>query len=63
MNSARWTWLAIGYMCAWAYTVSFLLFQYGTWVKSGIFGTGQLVAVILSAILLYLLLRPAPKRL
>lgn len=62
MNSARWTWLAIGYMCVWAYVVSFLVFQYGTWAQTGLFGTGQLVAIILNAVLLYLLLRPTPKR-
>lgn len=62
MNSARWTWFAIGYMCVWAYIIALLVYQYGNWWQTGVFGTGQLVAIALSLGLLYMLLRPMPKR-
>ena len=57
MNSARWTCLAIGYMCAWAYIVAFLVYQIGSWVQTGGFATGQLVACALALGILYMLLR------
>ncbi|HIX20018.1 MAG TPA: 50S ribosome-binding GTPase [Candidatus Akkermansia intestinigallinarum] len=62
MNSARWTWFAIGYMCVWAYIIALLVYQYGNWWQTGVFATGQLAAVVLSLGLLYMLLRPMPKR-
>ncbi len=60
MNSARWTILAIGYMCAWAYLISMMVYQFGRWYTTGIFATGQLVSCIMAGVLLLLLLRPAP---
>ena len=60
MNSARWTWLAIGYMCLWAYVVSLLVYQIGTWVSTGSFATGQMAACVLALALLYLLFRRNP---
>ncbi len=60
MNSARWTILAIGYMCAWAYLISMMVYQFGRWYTTGIFATGQLVSCIMAGVLLLLLLRPTP---
>ena len=60
MNSARWTWFAIGYMCVWAYAVAFLVYQIGTWVQTGGFATGQMVACAMALGLLYMLLRRNP---
>ena len=57
MNSGIWTWFAIGYMCAWAYVVALLVYQFGTWVSTGIFSTGQMVACVLAVFILSLLLR------
>ena len=57
MNSGIWTWFAIGYMCAWAYVVALLVYQFGTWVSTGIFSTGQMVACVLAIFILSLLLR------
>lgn len=62
MNSAKWFWFAIGYMTLWAYCVSFLVYQFGTWLTAGTFGTGQAAAVIVSLILLWQLLRPNPNK-
>ncbi len=58
MNSARWTWFAIGYMTVWAYVVSLLVYQLGTWAATGTFGSGQVVACILAAGILYMIVRP-----
>ena len=60
MNSARWTWLAIGFMCVWAYIVAFCTYKIGTLCTTGEFGSGQLVACILLAVLLIQALRPNP---
>ncbi len=62
MNSARWTVMAIGYMCVWAYVVSMMAYQFGSWFATGTFGTGQLVSCIIGAVMLVLLFRPAPAR-
>lgn len=61
MGSAKWTWIAIGYQCIFAYVISLLIYQLGTWFLSGVFGIGTLVAVVLLAVLVYLLVRPNPE--
>jgi len=59
MNSAKWTWFAIGYQTTLAYTAALMIYQFGTLFV----GDFSLVGVIISAIVLatyvYLLLRPA----
>ena len=60
MNSARWTWLAIAYMTAWAYVVAFCTYQIGTLCATGEFGTGALGACVLILGIIFLLLRPNP---
>ena len=60
MNSARWTWLAIGFMCVWAYIVAFCTYQIGTLCTTGEFGTGPLVACIILAAVGIQALRPNP---
>ncbi len=60
MNSARWTWFAIGYMCVWAYVVSFIVYQAGLWATTGAFATGQLVACLLALAILFQAVRPNP---
>lgn len=62
MNSAKWFWFAIGYMTLWAYCVSFLVYQFGTWITTGTFGTGQTAAIIVALLLLWQLLRPNPNK-
>ena len=42
MNSAKWTFFAIGYMCALAYCLAFLIYQLGAWLYAeASFGIGQ----------------------
>ena len=45
-------------MCLWAYVVALLVFQFGTWVMTGVFGTGQAVACAIAAAILYMIVRP-----
>lgn len=58
MNSAKWTWFAIGYQCGLAYAVSLCIFQIGTLVTTGSFSVFTVVAFLILAFLLYLLFRP-----
>ena len=58
MNSAKWTWFAIGYQTALAYAVSLCIYQVGTYVTTGTAGIGLAVAIGLIIGFLYLLFRP-----
>lgn len=60
MNSARWTWFAIGFMSIWAYAVAYLVYQFGLWLTESVFGTGQVTACVLASGIFYMLLRPNP---
>lgn len=58
MNSAKWTWFAIGYQCIFAYIIALIVYQLGCLFT----GTGNIIgaaaAFILMAGLLFLLFRP-----
>ena len=58
MNNAKWFWFAIGYQCVLAYIVSLCVYQVGTWITTGVFGIGTVVALVLIAGFIYLLFRP-----
>ena len=59
MNSARWTWGAIGYMCGFAYVVAMIVYQTGGLITGEVsFSVFTVIALILLAGLLYLLFRP-----
>jgi ferrous iron transport protein B len=62
MMSAKWTWFAILYMTGFAYAISLLVFQLGSFFTGGAFGVGTAVAFVVLAILLYLLFRRMPER-
>ena len=63
MNSAKWTWAAIGYMCGFAYVTALIVYQLGGLISGTVsFSVFTVAAVILLAGLLYLLLRPAARR-
>jgi len=57
MNNAKWTWFAIGYQTIFAYTISLMVYQFGTAFTGGGFGAGTAVAVLVLAVYVYLLLR------
>ncbi|MGM9631429.1 ferrous iron transport protein B [Butyricicoccus sp.] len=57
MNNARWTCAAIGYMCAFAYAVSLIVYQLGTLFTGGGFSVWTAAAIIVLIGMLYLLFR------
>lgn len=58
MNSAKWTWFAIGYQTILAYVVSLCVYQIGTVAAGGAFGIGTVIAILLIIGFIYLLFRP-----
>jgi len=58
MNNGKWTMAAIGYMCGFAYAVSLIVYQLGSFFSGGGFGIGTAAALAVLAGLLYLLFRP-----
>ena len=58
MNSAKWTWFAIGYQTVFAYAVSLCIYQFGNLFTGGGFGVGTAVAIIVVIAFIYLLVRP-----
>ncbi len=59
MNSARWTWTAIGYQCGFAYVVALMIYQIGMMFQ-GSFGVGTVVAIALLVAMVYLVVRKNP---
>ena len=58
MNSAKWTWFAIGYQCGFAYIISLMINQFGNLFTGNANVFGVIVAVALLAGMIYLLVRP-----
>ena len=58
MNSAKWTWFAIGYQCVFAYVVSLCVYQLGNFFTGSGFGIGTAAAIVIVIAFLYLLLKP-----
>ena len=57
MNSAKWTWFAIGYQCCFAYVIALIVYQLGLLFSGAGFTVFTAAAVVLLAALLYLLVR------
>ena len=57
MNNAKWTLFAIGYQCVLAYGVSLIVYQLGLLFSGAGFGVATAVAILLVALLAYLVLR------
>ena len=58
MNSAKWTWFAIGYQCLFAYAISLIVYQFGLLFTGAVNVIGLICAVIVLAFLVYMLVRP-----
>lgn len=58
MNSAKWTWFAIGYQCAFAYAVSLIVYQIGSAITGNLNIIGLIFAIILLAFFGFMLFRP-----
>jgi ferrous iron transport protein B len=58
MNNGKWTMAAIGYMCAFAYAVSLIVYQLGGLITGEVpFGIGTICALVVLMIMLYFLVR------
>ncbi len=58
MNSAKWTWFAIGYQTVFAYLVALCINQIGNLIWYHTFGAGTVAAFLAIAAGIYLLVRP-----
>ena len=58
MNSAKWTWFAIGYQCIFAYVIALIVYQFGLLFTGSVNVLGTIVAAVLTAGILYMLFRP-----
>jgi ferrous iron transport protein B len=59
MNSAKWTFIAIGYQTGFAYLVALCIFRFGSLFATGVFDVGTVAAILTALLFLYLLFRPA----
>ncbi len=63
MASAKWTWATIGYMCAFAWGVALMIYQFvGLATGEVTFSVWTVAALAVAAGLVFLLFRPTPKR-
>ena len=58
MNSAKWTWFAIGYQCLFAYAVALMVNQFGSAFAGSVNAVGLIVAIALLALMVFQLFRP-----
>lgn len=58
MNSAKWTWFAVGYQCLFAYCTALVIYQLGAWFTGQGNVIGTIVAVIILGVLGYMLFKP-----
>ena len=58
MNSAKWTWFAIGYQCGFAYAASLIVYQIGSALAGNLNGIGLFAALAVLAAMIYQLARP-----
>ncbi|MGN0548127.1 MAG: ferrous iron transport protein B [Acutalibacteraceae bacterium] len=55
MNSAKWTWFAIGYQCLFAYAISLMIYQFGSAFTGNLNIIGLIAAIAVLAVILYML--------
>ena len=58
MNSAKWTWFAIGYQCGFAYVVSLMIYQFGSLFTGNVNVIGLIFAALVLAFMIFMLARP-----
>jgi ferrous iron transport protein B len=58
MNSAKWTWFAIGYQCGFAYLASMCIYQIGSAVTGNMNVIGLIVSLVVLVGTLYMLFKP-----
>ena len=57
MNSAKWTWFAIGYQCGFAYVIALIVYQLGRMFSGANATVWSFIALALLAALIYMLVR------
>ncbi len=55
MNSAKWTWFAVGYQCLFAYAVSLMIYQIGSIFTGGVNVIGLIFAIAVLVGMIYML--------
>ena len=60
LQSRKWFWFAIIFQNVFAYVLSLIVYQLGTLMAGGAFGFWTVVALVLLAVMLYMLFRPDP---
>ena len=60
MQSKKWFWFAIIFQNLFAYVVCLIVYQLGSVLTGGAFGIWTIIALILLAVMLFLLFRPDP---
>ena len=58
MNSAKWTFFAIGYQCVFAYAISLVVYQLGMLFTGNGNILGSIVAFLIVAFFVFMLARP-----
>ncbi len=58
MNSAKWTWFAIGYQCLFAYAIALIIYQFGLLFTGAVNPVGLIFAVLVLAFIVYMLAKP-----
>lgn len=62
MNSAKWTWFAIGYQCGFAYVISLMINQFGNLFTGNLHGAVDIISLVFAfiflALIIYMLVRP-----
>ena len=55
MNSAKWTWFAIGYQCVFAYAISLMIYQFGSIFTGNPNVFGLIAAFAVLAVIVYMM--------
>ena len=58
MNNAKWTAIAIGYMCVFAYAVALCIYQIGSALNGQVHVLGLICAIAIIAFAVYMLFKP-----
>ena len=58
MNNAKWTFVAIAYMCVFAYAVALCIYQIGSAINGSVNVLGLIVAVAIIVFAVYMLFKP-----
>ena len=58
MNNAKWTFIAIAYMCVFAYAVALCIYQIGSAINGNVNVLGLIVAVAIIVFAVYMLFKP-----